>query len=169
MDHYFIINKLDSNKQVFEALLSNKSKTEYLWKPEENRWCLLEIICHLYDEEREDFRTRVRVTLESPNTPPPQIDPVGWVTSRKYMAQDYNEMVGKFINERAESINWLKSLNEPKWTNSFNHPELGSLSSEHFLTNWLAHDILHFRQIINLQFQSLKANSKIDLTYAGNW
>lgn len=168
MDHHFIIRSLASNKKVFHDLLTNKSKSEYLWKPHAEKWCLLEIVCHLFDEEREDFRTRVKHTLESPNTLLPPIDTVGWVTSREYMEQDYEQMVAEFLNERTASVNWLNALLKPNWTNSYKHAELGSLSAEHFLANWLAHDLLHFRQIIKLQFQFLQSNTHIDLTYAGN-
>ena len=169
MNSETIIAKLADNKEVFAGLLKNKSRTEYLWKPKENKWCLLEIVCHLYDEEREDFRTRVKQTLEKPGTPPPPIDPVNWVHQRKYLEQDYKEMVEKFLEERVKSVEWLHSLQQPDWSNSYQHPELGSLSAEHFLTNWLAHDILHFRQIITLQYHYLKGSTDIDLIYAGSW
>lgn len=169
MDHPSIIHNLDSNKEVFRSLLINQSKTEYLWKSHADKWCLLEIVCHLYDEEREDFRTRIRHTLQSPNTLPPPIDPIGWVTGRNYMEQDYGQMVEKFLNERTASVNWLNSLSEPNWRSSCRHPELGTLSAEHFLANWLAHDLLHFRQIISVNYQFLQSNTHIDLSYAGKW
>jgi len=169
MDHKKIIDNLSDNVEIFITLLHNKSKTEYLWKPESQKWCLLEIICHLYDEEREDFRARVKCTLETPGQHPPPINPVGWVTDRKYIDQDYELMVNKFLNERRNSSKWLNSLKNPLWKNSYEHPKLGVLTAEHFLVNWLAHDIFHFRQIIRLQFQYLKFTSGNDLSYAGTW
>lgn len=169
MKHTEIIEKLSTNRLVFEGLLKNKTRTEYLWKPKENKWCLLEIVCHLYDEECEDFRTRVKQTLELPGTPPPPIDPVNWVTQRQYIEQNYDEMVNKFLNERINSVDWLRSLTNPDWSNNYKHPELGPLSAELFLTNWMAHDILHFRQIIKLQYKFFKSSTDIDLTYAGSW
>jgi len=169
MRHSEIIEKLAGNRAVFTGLLKNKSRTEYLWKPKESKWCLLEIVCHLLDEEKEDFRTRVKQTLEKPSTPPPPIDPVNWVIQRKYIEQNYSEMVDRFLDERMKSIDWLQGLKNPDWSSSYRHPELGALTSEHFLTNWLAHDVLHFRQIIKLQYQYLKNSTEIDLIYAGSW
>jgi len=84
------------------------------------------------------------------------------------MDQNYDEMVNKFLQERSYSIEWLNSLPDPAWSNSYNHPELGTLTAEHFLTNWLAHDFLHFRQIIKLMYQHLDNSSEIDLAFAGN-
>ncbi len=169
MEYRRIIGKLTSNAEVFSGLLKNKTESEYLWKPKENKWCLLEIVCHLYDEEREDFRMRVKTTLETPGELPPPIDPVKWVSERNYIDQEYDEMVSKFLDERKASIQYLESLKDPEWSNAYYHPELGPLTAEHFLTNWSAHDILHFRQIITLQFQYLKDSTPVDLAYAGKW
>jgi hypothetical protein len=169
MDHSNIIENLNSNTGVFEGLLKNKSESEYRWRPSENKWCLLEIVCHLYDEECEDFRGRVRHTLEKPNEPLPMFDQVAWVTERNYFGQNYTEKVSQFLEERRSSINWLKSIKNPSWKNAYNHPKLGPLSAEHFLANWLAHDYLHLRQILRLQFQYLSVRTNDELTYAGTW
>ena len=169
MDHKKIIENLKGNRDVFSTILSNKNKHEYLWKPNNTKWCLLEVVCHLYDEEREDFRSRVKHTLETPNEPMPMFDQIAWVKDRKYIEQDYNQMVEKLLEERLYSINWLSSLKDPSWENAYLHPKLGALSAEHFLVNWLAHDFLHIRQIVGLQFLHLKQTSNNNLSYAGSW
>jgi hypothetical protein len=164
-----IIEELDKNRFVFENLLKNKNEEEYLWKPSPDIWCLLEIICHLYDEEREDFRARTKHTLETPNELLPQIDPQSWVKSRKYMEQDYSEKLNQFLKERELSIKWLRSLSKPGWDNYHEHTKFGKMTAKMFLANWLAHDYLHIRQILNLKFQYLKTLTDENLTYAGNW
>ena len=89
MNPSFTISQLQQNQYVFRNLLDQCSSDVYLWRPSPDHWCLLEIICHLYDEEREDFRTRVRSVLEDPTQALPPIDPVGWVKDRNYLQQDY--------------------------------------------------------------------------------
>jgi hypothetical protein len=165
----FIINKLDNNKQQFQQALSGLTKEEYTWKPLPEKWCLLEVICHLHDEEREDFRARLKHVLEHPQNPMAKIDPVAWVTERKYMEQDFEYMLSQFLTERAESVKWLRQLKEPKWDNEVVHPKFGSFNGKLFLSNWLAHDYLHFRQILFLKHGYLKFLSEQDLGYAGNW
>ena len=160
---------LERNKDVFRYLLTGLSKEQYTWQPAPGKWCLLEIICHLYDEEREDFRYRVNHILNTPDQKLPPIDPVGWVTSRKYMEQDYEEKLRAFLLERNNSIDWLHSLGAPKWDNVHFHPALGNISAEMMLSNWLAHDYLHFRQITRLKYESLCIHSGMDLSYAGSW
>lgn len=168
MNHARIIENLDINSNVFASILTNTSKDAYLWKSEPGRWCLLEIVCHLFDEEREDFRGRVKHILKTPEQPLPMFDPLQWVKERNYMDQDFDKMVRKFLKERKSSIKWLKSLQKPPWENAYEHPKLGGLTAEHFLVNWLAHDYLHIRQIQKVQYQYLSFITGNDLSYAGN-
>jgi hypothetical protein len=164
-----IIQSLNRNKDVFKELLQEVAQQEYLWSQEPSKWSLLEIVCHIRDEEVDDFRTRVKYVLEDPLQALPSIDPVGWVKKRKYIEQDYDSVLDNFIYEREQSVKWLSSLKNPKWNNSYLHPKLGPMSAKLFLSNWLAHDLLHIRQIIKLRFDYLKYISSEDLSYAGNW
>ncbi len=169
METQYILEELTRNKKVFKSLFENASQQLYLWKPAPGKWCLLEILCHLHDEEREDFRARVQHTLENPEQPMTPIDPVGWVLQRKYIEQDYQTALEKFLAERDKSVGWLASLRDAKWDNVYNHPQLGKLSASMFLSAWLAHDYLHIRQISNTKYLYLKDLTGNDLSYAGKW
>lgn len=164
-----IINELKRNKFVFRELLSGLSREFILWKQSPEKWCLLEIVSHLYDEEREDFRARVKHILETPDLPMPSINPVGWVTERNYLKQDFNKVLNNFLNERNLSIEWLENLETDKWNNINHHPKLGDISANMIFANWLAHDYLHIRQIIRLKYDYLKSLSGENLSYAGDW
>jgi len=164
-----IIEQLKKNKAVFHDLLSDENEGTILWKPNPEKWCLLEIVCHLYDEERFDFRFRTQWVLEKPNQTPPPIDPVGWVTKHDYINQNYATMLKKFLNEREQSISWLQSLKNVNWGNAFEHSKLGTLTAKYFLSNWLAHDYLHFKQILKLKYDYLEYSTGDNLSYAGTW
>ena len=169
MQYTKIIHELSRNPDIFKGLLTGLTEEEYRWKPNPENWCLLEIICHLYDEEREDFRARTRHVLETPAEPLPPNDPKGWVKERNYIDQNYTKMIDKFVEERRQSVDWLKSLVDPKWDNAHSHPKYGEMTAKMFLSNWLAHDYLHIRQILKLKFDYLKQLSGEDFKYAGNW
>lgn len=169
MNSTYIIEQLEINKGVFMHLMEANSKTEQLWKPEPNKWCLLEIVCHLLDEEVHDFRTRVKTALSPDSYDFKPIDPEGWVRSKNYMGTDFKEKVEEWKNERTNSISWLKSLTDPDWSSSLTHPDLGEMSARLFLSNWLAHDQLHIRQINGLKRAYLSHVSMEDLSYAGKW
>ncbi len=169
MNHLKIIRELARNRDVFKHLLSGLDEEEYLWKPDPDKWCLLEIICHLHDEEKEDFRTRTKIVLESPEGPLPRIDPVGWVLERNYIGQDFKNMLSNFLRERDESLSWLRSLTSPNWDNAYQHPKFGAMSAKLYLSNWLAHDYMHIRQINRTKYSYLQQWTGEAMTYAGNW
>ncbi len=151
------------------GLLRNVPREVYLWKPAPEKWCILEVICHLYDEEREDFRARVKHTLETPVKLAPPIDPVAWVQERNYIEQDFGQKLEELLKEREKSVQWLQTLSSPNWGNTYHHPKLGPMTAGNFLANWLAHDYLHCRQITKLKYDYLSVSLEEDLEYAGKW
>jgi hypothetical protein len=169
MNHSEIIGSLEKNGATFQSILSVVTEEQYRWKPAPEKWSLLEVVCHLYDEEREDFRARLKHTLENPELPLPPTDPQGWVLSRKYAEQDYEKILDAFLKERVISFDWLYSLHKPKWKNAYEHPTHGALSAEFFLANWLAHDYLHLRQIVSLKYHYLTSHFDVRFDYAGEW
>jgi|SRR5579863_5404694 len=164
-----IIDNLARNKDVFKSLLSGLSAEEYTYKIQPDKWCLLEIICHLYDEEREDFRARTKHTLEQQESSWLTINPQNWPAERNYMQNGYEETIHKFLQEREQSIAWLKGLKNPDWDKFYVHPKVGNVTALLLLKNWLAHDYLHFRQITRTRYEYLKTLGIEPLDYAGEW
>jgi hypothetical protein len=165
----YSLKTLKKNRNVIFNLLEGVDEKVYRWKSDIKKWCLLEVICHLYDEERLDFRTRIDYTLHRPGEMPPTFDTQAWIIDHDYINQDYQEMLSTFFEERNVSIKWLEELKDPKWDNFFEHPRFGKMTARMFLANWIAHDYLHIRQIIKVKFQYLDQFSSEQLSYAGNW
>ncbi len=169
MNTIYIIDQLEKHKAVIPALLNTNEPQAQLWKATPDTWCLLEVACHLVDEETDDFRIRVQTALAPDRHPFIPIDPVGWVKSRKYMEQDYATKVASWISERDKSLNWLKHLKNPDWNSALIHDQLGPMSAGKLLANWLAHDYMHIRQILRIKHAYLAQTSEQDLSYAGKW
>ncbi|HRE40017.1 MAG TPA: DinB family protein [Ignavibacteria bacterium] len=163
----FVLSELNNNKKIFENLLTGLSDEITKWRPEEGKWNLLEIVCHLYDEEREDFRQRVEFVLYTPEKELPPIDPIGWVSSREYSSKNYEEILKSFLQERDKSVNLIKSFENPNWSNKIYHKVLGEVNAEYFYNCWLAHDYHHIRQIVLLKLNYLRYKTDNPLTYAG--
>lgn len=158
-----------ANQTVFEKLFMHLSEEELIWRPYPTHWCLLEILCHLHDNEHEDFKVRVQSVLENPSTPFIPIEPALWVKERAYIDQHFDKKLTAFLQKRSDSIQWLERLEQPKWENTYLHETYGELTARNLLVNWLAHDNLHIRQITRIKYLYLKEYSGEDLTYAGNW
>ena len=168
MNHRDIIAHLAVNGNVFKYLFLNLADERARWKPGSDRWSLLEIINHLYDEEREDFRQRISLVFENPEKPWPVIDPEGWVTQRRYNQLDLDESLDNFLKERARSLHWLEGQEQADWKAVHHHPKMGPMSAEMLLANWLAHDLFHIRQVNDLHLACLsKMVAPISLNYSG--
>ncbi len=163
------IRKLRQNRKTFESFLESFSSDEVLFKPANGKWNMLEVVCHLLDEERLDFRARIRHILESPNAELPKIDPEGWVEKHGYATRDYKLTVEDFLVERDMSLEWLETLDDDVLDTQFMHPVFGNVTARYFLMNWIAHDYLHFRQINKNIYTILKNKCEEDLRYAGDW
>jgi len=164
-----LIQALSQHSEVIAAMLQLFSTDLASQRYASDKWCALEIACHLADEEVEDFRARLRHILETPDAPMPGISPAQWVTARGYLQQDYPSVIQRFRTERQSSVRWLQSLDDAPWDNAYVHPTVGPVPAGLILANWVAHDILHMRQLLSLRYQLLKAHSPYPLDYAGEW
>ena len=109
-----LIQRLQATPDVLEALLKNVTFQTARWKPTPERWSMLEVVCHMADEERKDFRPRLKSLLF--DTPPglniDPIDPPIWVIEGNYNARDLDRALEDFRSERALSLEWLGTLPE---------------------------------------------------------
>ena len=170
LDHF--INHLSNNKTVVTGLVRGISDEQAHWRPSPADWSVLEVMGHLYDEEREDFRARVQLTLNDPAKVWPAIEPGKWVIDRKYNERNPKQVLEHWLRERDESLKWLSSLKSPviHWNNAHIHPSGISLSAADLLVAWLAHDYLHIRQLNELHYLYLKhTTAPANIGYAGDW
>jgi len=169
MNHIECAQALAQNQYVFQSLLQQASGDQLLWRPHPEHWCLLEIVCHLLDIEVEDFRARAAFMLNGTKGKMPSIEPVNWVKDRRYIEQNFEETLQRFLEERTKSVEWLKGLEHPNFERTYEHSYFRSQTADFFLTNWVAHDYLHIRQITRIQYLYLKDHAAVEIEYAGNW
>ena len=167
LEHF--IDRLTKNRAVFKGLAKDLQVEQARWKPSSDKWSILEVVNHLYDEEREDFRQRLQLLFRDPSQPWPPIDPPNWVVQRAYNERDPNTSLNNFLEERDKSLAWLKQLSEPNWQSYKDRPD-GTLSAGDLMASWVAHDFLHIRQIARLHWQYVSAVAEPYQTqYAGPW
>lgn len=165
-----ILVRMEHNLHAIRALASGVDDAQARWRPAPEEWSVLEVVNHLYDEEREDFRRRLELTLQDPRQEWPPNDPQAWVTERSYNTRDLAKSVAAFEAERRQSIGWLKALKSPNWDNRKHHPAGFHLSAADLLVSWAAHDSLHLRQLAELHHQYITAISAPASTgYAGDF
>lgn len=160
--------RLATFPRMLESLCSTLPIDDLRRKPSASDWSILEILCHLADEETSDFRPRVERTLGG--LPWDPIDPQGWAVERKYNEQSPAEVIARFAAERERSIAWLTSLEEPDWDAVHSHPKFGPIRAGDIMASWLAHDALHLRQIAKRLYELAQRDGHPHSTiYAGSW
>jgi len=141
------IQRFASNAQAIRWIIDGLDETLAHRRPDPDRWSIVEILGHLADEEREDFRLRLDLTLHHPNEPWPALDPRRRVADLDFNGRPLPTALDDFLAERRRSIEWLASLQDPAWDQGRNHPSAGRLTAGDLLASWLAHDLLHIRQL----------------------
>jgi hypothetical protein len=170
MKYEVLFHELDHDAEMIKILITGFTTEELRLKPNAESWSGLEVICHLYDEEREDFRQRLEILLYHPERSWPPIDPTGWVTVRKYNDRDPDEMLEKFLAERKHSLIWLQNLKNPNWDSEVMSPFGFAMKAGDMLSSWVAHDNLHMRQLVELRRSRIVVITEpYDIQYAGDW
>jgi hypothetical protein len=162
-----IITRFERNKNTIVSLYNGVTQKQAIWKPSSTKWSLLEVINHLIDEEKEDFRKRLDHTLHKQGEPWPGIDPPAWIIEHKYNKRDLKQSVQLFQQERQNSTEWFSSIKTPDFESFYDHPIFGKIRAGDLLTSWLAHDLLHIKQIAMLKAQYLEYEFRpFNISYA---
>lgn len=161
---------MEKQAQAIRALAEGITTEQARYRPEPEEWSILEVINHLYDEEREDFRARLDILLHRPTDPWTPIHPSAWVTERSYNSRELEASVENFMQERAKSLEWLRGLKSPDWDASATAPWGGEFRAGDMYAAWAAHDVLHLRQLSELHYALMRKEAgDFDIGYAGDW
>jgi hypothetical protein len=177
MNLAYYISRLEQQAMAIAQLAENVGTGQAHWKPSVDEWSMLQVIDHLLDEERQDFRPLLFKLLSGSDASWPVSEPVD-TENEDGQADEQEPTLGSslqsFLNERADSLEWLNSLVAPNWEDAMLTPhsqKFSSLQAGDILTSWVAHDLLHLRQLIELHFayQSQLAQPNYSVDYAGAW
>lgn len=163
-----IIHQLTVNSQAVCSLAEVISNEQAVWQPDPETWCMKQVMEHLYNEERIDFRKHLKEMFSDP--------PQAWnsIPSEYLSVAECHQALDGFLKERKTSIAWLQSLESPNWETkisaAFGPDETIIFSAGDILYSWVAHDFLHIRQINELLFAWNKKQAlPCSVRYAGEW
>jgi len=169
MEYLTLLREITNSTEMIRTLLAGIPQEDAAVKPTPEAWSILEVTCHLRDEERADFRARLDSILNRPAEPFAMINPQGWVIERKYNEQNFEQMKESFFTERAQSLEWLRGLAGAGWEITHTD-EYGSVTAGEMFSCWVAHDNLHIRQLVELRRARIeKITQPYPIEYAGEW
>jgi hypothetical protein len=132
---------------TLDALLSDVDDALWRARPAAGEWSPVEIICHLRDEESEDFGARVRVIVEG-GSAFVRIDPERWATERDYHEDDPRAALTALKQRRRDNLAFLALIDVPALRHVVDQPQLGTMSGLDLLAAWVTHDRLHLTQLV---------------------
>jgi hypothetical protein len=168
MDYQALRETLAAQMDLIRGLVADLPDEEVRWKPAPDRWSVLEVVNHLLDEERHDFRVRLDILLRQSGEPWPEIRPMEWVTERDYNGREPATSLGAFLDERQASLAWLDSLSVLDWERGEAAPWGGVFHAGDMFAAWVFHGELHMQQLVRLR-QDITARraEPYSVTYAG--
>jgi hypothetical protein len=169
MDVDHLLSQMAANRARLKALMEGIPDRQARWKPDPESWSILEVVNNLCDEDREDFRTRLEFVLQGRPGSWPEIDPEGWATGRRHNDRNLHESVRGFLAARQESLQWLTGLKAPQWRATY-ATKRGPMTAGDLLASWVAHDLLHMRQLVELHWAwAMSGLAAFRVDYAGSW
>ena len=114
-------------------------------RPAPDEWSPVEIVCHLRDEETDDFGARLRAVLEGGRFS--RIDPVSWVEARRYRETPLHDALEAFRERRRASLDFLAGVDASHLDRALPLGPFGPLSGLDLLAAWVTHDQLHSAQL----------------------
>jgi uncharacterized damage-inducible protein DinB len=167
MDVTALLRELAAGPATVRALVGNLPTDAVHARPASDQWSVRDVLCHLLDEERYDFRARLDATLRG--EPWPENRPSRQVALVEYAKADPAATLDAWEVERHRSMAWLASLKDPDWDATHVAP-WGPIRAGDVLASWPAHDALHLRQIVRLRFRRIEAlGAPYGVRYAGEW
>src|SRR5690554_5044867 len=98
MNLRYYVERLTQQATAIAKPVEFVSADQSLWQTAASEWSMLEVVNHLYDEEIEDFRIRLQLTLSDPQAPWPANDPVRKVTEREYNRRELLPSLQNFLD-----------------------------------------------------------------------
>jgi hypothetical protein len=131
---------------ILTTLLDGLATALWRERPAAGEWSPVEIVCHLRDEDAEDFGARVRAVVEGRERFAP-IDPVRWAAERSYRDTEPSAALSAFAERRAENLAFLVTVRAEMLRATVTQAGTGTLSGLDLLAAWVTHDRLHLTQL----------------------
>jgi uncharacterized damage-inducible protein DinB len=142
-----IVHQLAANAETIRTLVQAVSDEQAQWQPNGETWSMAQVMEHLYNEERIDFRQHLKEMLHD------RPQPWGAFHDEYISTKSCREALEAFWTEREGSIAWLEALDSPDWDTTSQATfvdETITLSAGDILVSWVDHDLAHLRQMIKL-------------------
>lgn len=130
---------------ILERILDDVPADRYGERVGEDRFTLLEMVCHLADFE-DVFQERFRAALKEDGAEVSDVDEAQRALDKKYGERDLRQELEVFANRRRDTVTLLEELSEEDLQRSFTKEGLGRVTLREYNALLLGHDLYHVEQ-----------------------
>lgn len=142
-----LIDVLSRTQDALERLVVNETPESLRHKPAPDKWCALEILCHLRDCEKPALLERLRRILKEDNPTLPYVDQDALYAAGDYMNQDPLKAWKRFSVLRKQTLQVLHNAHIDEWDRPYIHPTRGPETFGNLVRYFAQHDKNHLKQI----------------------
>ena len=143
-----VADLLESSGQAFASTLNALTPFVASWHPAPGEWCVNEVVGHVIVTEKNGFAGRIHVILGADEPDLPKYDRDGLQKTRDDCARDPKELARELLDVRSGSLQLIRPLRREQIQRGGTHPEVGRLTVEDLLHEWVHHDGNHLRQAL---------------------
>jgi hypothetical protein len=143
-----VADLLESSGQAFASMLNALPQSVASWHPAPGEWCVNEVVGHVIVTEKNGFAGRIGVILGADEPDLPTYDRDGIQKTRDDCARNPKELAQEMLVVRSQSLELVRALGPDQIERGGRHPEVGRLTIEDLLHEWVHHDGNHLRQAL---------------------
>ena len=130
---------------ILERILDDVPPARYAERVGEDRFTLLEMVCHIADFE-DIYLERMRAALKQDGVEVPDVDEGQRAIDKRYDCRDLHKELEVFSNRRRDTISFLEELTEEQLGKKFTKEGIGTVTIAQYLAILSGHDIYHIEQ-----------------------
>jgi len=146
-----LLATLRANPAALATLTRYLPDEKWHCHPKLGEWCLVEIMCHLRDVERDINHPRLKIILGEENPFIAGVVSDNWVEERQYARQDGKTALAEFTRNRMETLEILSRLLS-EWSRPARHAIFGPTTLRELVKFVVEHDQAHIRQMLETSF-----------------
>ena len=135
--------------EIVADLLSRLPEDVLTQPTGEDRFTPTEAIAHLADWEP-IFQQRLSAGVNSDGAEIEVYDESVRAIEQGYANTELQESIAKFQEERAKTLEYVKSLTEEQLAHTISHPELGPITVAAYTWTMVGHDTYHIEQLVKV-------------------
>jgi hypothetical protein len=143
-----VADVLEASGEAFTGTLTSIPPAVAAWHPAKGEWCVNECAGHVIEAEKRGFAGRIRIILGADDPDLPGWDRTSIAHARNDCQKRPEEIANELGNVRSESLELIRSLGPEDVARGGNHADVGRLTVNDLLHEWVHHDGNHLRQAL---------------------